>query len=202
MAAKESIDKIPAENSLPLDPKSLRVSNAITGMEVEKRPGRVNTRKPKRTEFIRASTDPEYRSTAFLYEHEIEMNREQYLVGHNMIGILNELDPGRVRPILLVTCTNIHGDFFLWPVPLESDNLRNNSWHESARECLKEAENGWVRLIPNTREGNYDIFVAHSQEREPKWPAESFTELYNRAFSGGKYIDSPDHPIIKALEIA
>jgi hypothetical protein len=56
----------------------------------------------------------------------------------------------------------------------------------------------WIRVKANMDLGAYEMFAAESTIQEPTWPDLPFQELLKIAFRE-RFINSPDHPIIKRL---
>lgn len=71
-------------------------------------------------------------------------------------------------------------------------------WNRSALEAANIAQTHWVRVAANMSLGAYEVFEATGDLPEPEWPSQDFAELLRIAFKG-KYIDSPDHAVLKRL---
>ncbi len=47
--------------------------------------------------------------------------------------------------------------------------------------------------------GGYEIIVAKGEIPEPVWPQKTMTELLEIAFRDGRFVDKPDHDLIKRM---
>ena len=177
----------------PFNPDSLRVTGNFNTVGAEKMLLRVPVRKPNKQEFFRINGGPDYRLTCAILE--IKDDREFYLVTPEALHILAE----DIRHVELRLCQNRQSATFFWPVPMPGPDGRNNSWHESAREAAKLAEECWVRMIANMSEGGYSIYRATGEIPDPIWPEKTMGELLELAFKDGKLVNSEDHPIVQQL---
>jgi hypothetical protein len=150
----------------------------------------VSVRRPKNNEFVRV--DPAKSLTTIVWEDKDE--GETYFV-----------DP-KIRPLMiagtstkmLTLAVNQAGAIFIWPVPVDDEFSRKNSWNESARAGFHQAKTEWVKLVGDRGAGLYRIYVAEGELPPPRWPDKAFTELLALAFNN-RLIDREDHPIIKAM---
>ena len=177
----------------PFDPNSLRVSGNINAIGAEKLLLRVPVRKPNKQEFFRVNPDPEFSLSCTVLE--IKEEREYYLVTPAALHVLAE----DVRHVELRLSQNRHGGAFFWPVSMPGPDGRTNSWHESARETAKLAEESWMRMIANINESSYSVLKATGSIPDPQWPDKTMAELLKLAFKDGRLIDSEDHPVVKQL---
>ena len=187
----ESTDTPTAPN--PFDPDSLRVSGDINAIGAEKLLLRIPARKPTKQEFFRVNTDTKFRLPCAILE--IAEEREIYLVTPAALHILAE----DVRHVELRLSQNRQGGAFFWPVPMPGKDGRTNSWHESAREAAKLAEESWMRMIADMFERSYSVLKATGSIPDPQWPDKTMAELLKLAFKDGRLIDSEDHPVVKQL---
>ena len=75
-------------------------------------------------------------------------------------------------------------------------NGRTGEWTHSALAAIEAAAHGWVRIKWNG--SSYDIYRAPNLHDEPCWAPMPFEKLLELAFRT-RFIDSLDHPVIKAL---
>ena len=102
-----------------------------------------------------------------------------------------------VEYVTLVTCVDLRGTVFLWPIKKTSNN-----WGLSARRVVKAAVERWVRIHANMSANSYDILKAPFElsQKVPKWPADlTFEEMLNTAFEDHVIADD-NHPIIRKLQ--
>ena len=179
---------------LPLDPTRYRL-DSITDIEVEKVLTTVPVRKPKRTEFFRANPGRDYSVDMALLERSDGMDRDTYLVD----PVVQHLVLSELRQVRLFTVVNKHGEIFLWPVKLPSeDHDRIRRMADSALEGAEQAKTLWVKLVWNRNLGAWEMFRAKGDLGDPQWPEKTFGELFGIAFRG-KVIDRPDHEVIREL---
>jgi hypothetical protein len=99
---------------------------------------------------------------------------------------------------MLSLAINQIGSVFIWPVPVDDEFSRKNTWNESARAGYHQAKTQWVKLVGDRSQGQYRIYTAEGSLPPPRWPDKPFAELLAIAFHNRK-IDRDDHPIIKAM---
>jgi len=178
----------------PFDPQNLRLDQSFfESAGVKKLLTTVPVRKPKKQDFVRVHADSGYRCHCAIIE--LEEDRESYLVTPNMAQDLrNEL-----KLVTLFTAINRQGVVFLWPVPITAADARVIEWHRSAREAAETAMERWVRVKANMDLGAYEMAEATAAIPDPEWPDRSFHELLRTAFRD-RFVDRPDHPVIKRLQ--
>lgn len=169
----------------------LRLTNAADEIDYEDKRVLVDRKKPSKQTFFRVHESEDFRvDTRLLF---FEPEREWYFVAQNLWRHLNE----ELSTIKLVTCVDLNGEVFLWPIKIPASD-RQNKWTSSALAAVDHAVEEWVRLIPDMARGRYRVQRALSELADPKWPEESFIDLINEAF--GEYkINDLDHPVIKQL---
>lgn len=178
----------------PFDPARFRV-DSIADIEVEKVLTTVPVRKPKRTEFFRVHPGPDFTHDMSLLERAEGMDRETYLVDPAVQHlVLTEL-----RQVRLFTVINKHGETFLWPVKLPSDDhdrLRRMS--DSALQAAEHAKTLWVKLVWDKHLGAWEMYRAKGDLGDPVWPEKTFRDLLEIAFRS-YLIDRSDHEVIREL---
>jgi hypothetical protein len=178
----------------PFDPARLALKgNPADRLEVKKALVHVSVRKPNRQEFVRTHPDPAFRIEIAIIELEAE--GEIYAVAPEIAEAL----PEEIKPVMLTTSIDRHGNIFLWPVPLPPTEERENMWNASQREVATIAEKTWVKLKSNRKTGCYEAHVALASHPDPQWPDLSMRNLLALAFSNGRLIDSLEHPVIRQL---
>ena len=189
-----AVPKVEALAPDPFDPAALRLTqDFIETAGVKKHLATVPIRKPHRHDFIRVRGEDNYRDTFGLIQ--LGDNKEFYLV---MPAVAVEL-PSEFRLFTIYTAINRQGTLFLWPVRLPGPDGRQNERWRSAHEAAALATKGWVRISSNMNLGAYEIRVAASAMLEPEWPPEySFRDLLSIGFRD-RFIDRPDHPVIRQL---
>jgi hypothetical protein len=179
----------------PFDPESLRLDpQNEPQLGIKKLLLHVPVRKPKRQEYFRTRSGPEYCMPIAILE--LMEEREIYAVIPAVaLGL-----PGETRTVELRVCITRAGTTFLWPVPLPGPDGRELAWHKTARAAAELAGTRWVRMTANMEAGHYDILVAPAGIPDPAWPEESLADLMRIAFGNGRLIDAADHPVIKRLQ--
>lgn len=102
-----------------------------------------------------------------------------------------------VEYVTLVTCVDLRGTVFLWPIK----NTANN-WGLSAKRVVKAAIERWVRIRPNMPANCYDIYKAPPELSNiaPKWPADvTFEAMLMVAFEDHEITDD-SHLLIRRLQ--
>jgi hypothetical protein len=176
-----------------IDLEACRLSQDFgNGLGVRKVPTRVAVRKPNKTEFFRISKDPGHRFPCWVLE--LKEEGETYLVTAAASSALPDL----LRPVILRLAVDRHGNTFVVPSPIPAPDGRINQWHHSLNVAIEEAEDYWVRVTANMKNGSYDLYIAEGNLAPPKWPDQNFSELLNIAFRN-QVIDSVDHPVVEQL---
>jgi hypothetical protein len=142
------------------------------------------------------------RNCYFLLEIE---GRDLHLVDPNVAK--EKKDEDVIRPVLIVRCVTMAGEEFLWPLKLDQQDKKSNSWNKSAMNVLGIAEKGtkersgqkWVRL--KTANGHYHHVISPRtiEQCPPKFSDRTFDELIDIAFKDRKIVDL-DHEIWKVLD--
>lgn len=177
-----------------LDLESLRISqNFHEKIGVKKKFLSIPVRKPKKQEFVMLHPDPKFRAELALISYEAEKG-EVYVVHPSVAGVAED------SYIALVgLAINTQGNPFLWWVKKPTDEMRNATWSSSGLEAMDEATKGWIKVKANMDIGAYDIYQPLGNLPDPEWPEDySFNDLIKIAFKE-KFINSPEHPVLKAL---
>jgi hypothetical protein len=181
----------------PFDPKNLRIDPiSIEGIgERVLTEGQVAVRKPHRRKYFRVHPDLAFRETMAVIILKEEMN-ETYLIEPRLAqGLVRE-----ITFVELLTCINVGGNVFLWPLPTPGNERRRNRWHTSAREAAKIALTKWVRIIPNMEAGCYDTYTGADDLAVVEYPkGKTFRDFLKLAFGDGGIIRDKDHPLLKRL---
>jgi hypothetical protein len=116
-----------------------------------------------------------------------------------VLPAVKHLVSSELRPVRLFTVMNKHGEVFLWPVKLPSDDHdRLRRMADSALKGAEQATTLWVKLLWDKHLGAWELYRAKGDLGEPQWPEKSFTELMDIAFRG-YLIDRSDHEVIREL---
>jgi hypothetical protein len=179
----------------PFDLASLRLEQSFAEKAgVKKLVTTVPVRRPNRQDFSRVHPDESYRLTPAAII-DIKEDREVYLVMPNMAKEL----PGEFAAATLFTAITRQGVLFIWPVKLPGLDGKYNPWHQSAAEAAERARTRWIRITSNMNLGAYEISEATGNWPEPEWPKVLFQEILKIAFRG-RFVDTPDHPLIRRLK--
>jgi hypothetical protein len=157
--------------------------------------GQIGVRKPHRREFFRVHPDPAFQETMAVIILKEEMN-ETYLVEPRLAqGLARE-----ITFVNLLTCINVGGNVFLWPLQAPTNERRRNQWHTSAREAAKLALEKWVRMIPDKDAGCYAIYTGADNLADVEYPkGKTFRDFLRLAFGTEGVIRDKDHPLLKRL---
>ena len=183
-----------AQNNDPFENlDSLRLSQDFTQVVgAAKQQLTIPVRKPNRQDWVRVHPDPDYRIETCVVE--LKEERETYLVAQPLwLEVFEE-----IVPKILFTGITRQGTLFVWPVRRPGDDGRIDSWSQSAVKAAELAMTKWVRVSANMQAGGYDVYEALGNIPDPDWPATPLSVILRTAFRG-KFIDSPDHPVLKKL---
>jgi len=155
----------------------------------------VPVRKPNKQKFFRVLPGAEWEACVPVLEMKEE--NEYYLVRPEVLPCLLQ----EVKFVRLHLGYYLDGSPFLIPLPLpDADNpAKWNSWHRSLAEVVLKAKESWVRAIPDKTIGGYQLMAAGSNFDCPPLPAEMRLADYVRIGFKDRIIDSPEHPVVKAL---
>jgi len=150
--------------------------------------------KPGRHDWVKRHSDQTWTLQTALFHFEDDGKKEAYLVAPPMRDVLvNDL-----KPALLCAAISRAGDPFIWEVPLPGLDGSPNTWNESMRSAAAMALDRWIRVASNMRTKSYDVTVTKADFPVPEWPVATFEELLRLAYKD-RYIDSPEHPIVRKL---
>jgi hypothetical protein len=187
------------EPTNPFDVDRLRTTG-LSDITVERGFLHIAVRRPGRQEFFRAHKDPVYSLDVLIFEHDDGRERETYWVTEDLRGELI----GDLKPVRLYCCVNKYDTPFLWPAKLPDPNSSvGRSWADSALEIAEMAKDSWMRMIGQRDANAYVYFRARGDIGEPAWPDLDFGGRggwLDKAFSGDRLIDRPDHPALRALK--
>ena len=168
-------------------------ANYSAGLGVKKVLNKVPVGKPDRAKFFRVRDGEGWTFRVFIYEDKAA--NEICIVLPFVQPLLGNL----ARPAQLHAAIDRSDNPFLIPVILPGEDGQWNSWHESLAQGVAMAKDYWVRVVANKSINAYDINQATASLPDPLWPTTTMEELVKIAFRG-KIIDSPDHPVIRALQ--
>ena len=159
----------------------------------------IKCEKPNKSRVFRVHPDPAFRLKTLLLT--LGEENETYLVHPSMRSTL-ATEP-LVRVVTLFACVSKQGTPFLWPVPMADSDGKWNIWHKSAFGIAERAMTSWTRMQANRDAGHYvaeyDVRPPE-QQLAPEWPKLAFAKWLELAFRGFM-IDSPDHPVLRALRL-
>jgi hypothetical protein len=178
----------------PFDPASLRVApTAGATLGVKKVLLTIPVDKPNKSWWFRCHPSADYRLTTYI----LEDGRDRYLIAPALHEELQTEPTCKLK--LLATCINRQGVLFVWPLNLPQEGGgRGDNWARSAMEALEMSAHHWVRVVANMDLGANDVLKASAALTEPEWPPVSFAEVLRIAFKD-KFIDRPDHPVLRRL---
>lgn len=160
--------------------------------------------KPKKEWFVTCHPDPAYTHFAgvFVLQDEVSgLSPAKYLVTENVTRELGSL----VKLSQLVLAKTNHGMRFIWEAPTPVDPTSTGcAYIKSHLTALKLASSKWVRMQADTNIKDYKIFVwknepgASQAHPEISWEDNEppLVEYLQKSFEG-RFIDNPDHPIVK-----
>jgi len=181
----------------PFDLDALRIDPAFEETAgVRKILSTVPVRKPHDQEWFRVHPGETYRVNVSCIKLKDE--GEFYLLTPHMAQSFEQ----EVIPVTLYTCVNTTGVVLLWPCRMVSADGRQNGWHSSAHEAAAAGMKQRIRVKANMGLGAYEFYHSNSPtaELDPIWPTETLSALVQLAFvKVGRYVSTPEHPVIKQL---
>lgn len=177
-----------------LEALNLGANYTTDGIKVKRKLLTMPMGSPDKRQFFRAMSE-EVDFVARVYERPIpgELRPVPYFVAPVLHG---DMSLNRVlKTVKLVRCAyhDTHSPF-LWAISIGS---RDNAWSRTALDIVAAAEKGYVRCVPDGRNG-YAIELPEIPLGEPIWPELTRSEWFDLAF-GGRVIDSFDHEVIREL---
>jgi hypothetical protein len=106
------------------------------------------------------------------------------------------LRKGRIKVGRTTPYINQYGALGLWLLSIEHDD---NPWVSSGLRIAEAAKTQWVAALPAKKQSSYRLLVAEKDFGEPEWPNLNLVGWLKLAFPEEMRINSPDHPIAKAL---
>jgi hypothetical protein len=103
----------------------------------------------------------------------------------------------KARKHLLVTCVNVNGSMFIWPIKITEGF--GDSWYRSALIVVANAKEHWVKDFRSDGNG-YAADRSLREHGRPKWLGDSLDDLLDLAFDG-RIVRDRTHPLCHALEI-
>jgi hypothetical protein len=146
--------------------------------------------KPNRHTFFRVH--PEWAVLYWVLELKGDMRSDYYIVDLKAVPELEaEVSPRRLVPLI-----TRDGALYLWPLRIPTAEKKFDAAGASAHAAAQKAKESWIRLVWAGKQ--FDAFVAKTCVPDPIWPDTTFDEMIEIAFAG-KVIESPQHPVVKAL---
>jgi hypothetical protein len=153
----------------------------------------ISVRKPRPNEFVRAQDQD---LTTLLYQDKEEGDEYFFIVPHMRPHFING-----IVVKMLVPAVNQLGLPFIWPVPVDDgqSGSRNGKWNESHRGAYKQAKVEWTKVVSDRAAKQYRTYRASGKLPPPRFCPRPFNEQIALAFSNGRIIDDPEHPVLRAM---
>ncbi len=187
-------EAVPASANIFADIDALRLSpEAATVAGTSEILSHIPIRKPNRQEFFRTHPEPEsmWLGTGVFVDR---LEKEVFFVTPQMRDAL----VGEIKPVLLITTITRQSVLLLWPLTLPADEIRRNTWFDSARDAAELAKTSWVRMPADMSLKAYRIYKAQGQLSEPVWPEKPLSEILQSAFRD-RIVDSENHPVVRRV---
>ena len=182
----------PNPDGLQIDLEALRMSQNYGSLGVTKRIIKIPCVKPNDQTWFMVHPSEEFSltiRTLFLRE-----DAEHYLVHPPLMDDLNDFLVLK-RFYLYI---NRQGNMKFWPVKMEDEFGKLDSWNASGHEIAKSAKVGWLRMSSNRDLSSYEPHDPPKQYPAPEWPDLGFAEIVNIAFKN-HYIATLEHPVVLKL---
>jgi hypothetical protein len=197
-AVNHAPEPLPARNIY--DPAFLGLTQDFAAeAQVGKKWEIIKVEKPSKSRVFRVHPDPAFRLKTILLS--LKEDNEVYVVLPHVRAAL--ADEGLCGQFTLLACITKVGTPFLWPIRMADSDGKWNLWHASAWGIAEKAQIRWTRMQANRDAGHYVAEYDQrppDKQREPEWPALTFTEWLELAFKGFT-IDSLEHPVLKRLRM-
>jgi hypothetical protein len=167
---------------------------------LEDGPPAIEVRPPKKREYFMVHPTHERVTQVVEYAAPDGVGRAYYLATSNMRRLIEEEDLKTVRLVLCMSL--LDRSLFLWPMN-EDDGRTDNKWNRSSRHVAELAKAYWTRRVSHRKSGGegYGWKRAAEGYALPAWPGKTLKAWLTEAFhEGGRIIDSPEHPVFRALE--
>jgi len=155
--------------------------------------------KPGSDVFWRIDPRPEMKKVVSILEYKPIQDAAAivYLVRSDLAELIGK----RVKPAVLRVCVCRPAIVRLWAVKIPDADLGRapNGYTSTTWEAVERAEKVWLRMEQNDAKTGYDIYPAEVQWPDPPWPAESLSELAEKAY-GARYVDSLAHEVLDQLK--
>jgi hypothetical protein len=178
--------------------KSTSAGNAIPAINPVSTAVVIEVRKPTKAP-IRAHPSDDYTLVgyALAVKEANGVGDAIYLVDPDVAGLI----PRHIRMMRFNLCFD--GWLrrpFIWPITVQVEGGRGNSWNTSSMRIWGAAKERWVCCIGGG--GAYELHEPSiPMKGEPTWPNKTFEELMMMAFRD-LYIDDPLHPeVVKRLTV-
>jgi hypothetical protein len=182
------------EDDSMFDPANCRIEQSKYDIGVSARIfTSIQCRKPKKTEWVRVTTDPAMSNRIAFFEDRESMNREVYMIAPNVTPSLDSKDYATGTVYLAINRQNIP---FLWLVKKSGLDGEKNRWWDSMEICLNAAKKMWIRMYAEG--GAYMYRKATASIPDPIWPEGNMKAFLKLAFRD-YYIRDLEHPVIKNL---
>jgi hypothetical protein len=171
---------------------SLRVNQDFATGTGQKTLTTIPVCKPNKQWFFTVHPAPEWQYPTFVLEDTID--RDSYLVDKSLWGELQD----ELTFKTIFACINRQGIFFFWPIRMPDPNGRKDEWSRTALEFARLGMGKWVRVMPNTNLGAYEVIEACAGLPAPIWPKYDFKKLQDIAFRE-RFIRDLNHPVLRRL---
>jgi hypothetical protein len=178
-----------------LNPEDFRIDQSELDQPVTKTIlTNISIRKPEPLEFVRVHPDKDHRMGPVPFI-SLKQSREFYIVDPALRGELRHREYW-IGTVFLAT--NRLEKPFLWIVTTQSPTGRVSDWYTSNLECAERAMEEWVQVVADQEAEVYQVCLADERLEEPKWPEQSFQQLFHMGFKR-RWVNNLDHPIFKQL---
>jgi len=171
-------------------PMGQTVKEAFAG---KKAPSSVPIAKPGKSLWFYIHPNTEWRREALLIESG-DMGKEWYAIDEDVAIQVEDLISHR----LLVPCSSLQGNWFLWPVKVSDRSGRLDAGSESTLRVVTDWAGHWVRITWNPDLRAYDVHHRKVDKAPPADPEGGYKSLWSRAFRG-RFIEDSEHPVIAAI---
>ena len=169
----------------------LKLPDTLAKVEERRELVAMPVRRSTKQEWIRVHPEIHVPNVALL---EMRETSTMYVIDGDIVTAMG-MSPtkGDFALVDLHLATTVTGSPFFLPARHGAD-----TWAVSGLEIVDLAKRSWVRVSSDRSAGHYEAHTPINQLPDPIWPGKPLEELLEMALKT-RFIDSPDHDILKRL---
>jgi hypothetical protein len=150
---------------------------------------------PPKDKFVKFPDDDDWYLPAMVWV-DPEDRRRVYYIEESVWGLPDFA--GALTACLLCPWMTSFGEFGMWVI--STLNYGGGDWRDSSLEAVRQGRKDWRRIHSDNNDKRRRAFPPYEPIPEREWPAElTVAEFYNRAFGPTRFVDSPNHNLVRRL---